>query len=78
MTPTDRRWLRVDEAAELYGIHAKTLFRLCSRRLIPHARIPSARGGRGQIRIDRPAFDAMLEAGEVLPASASIDRRRRS
>ena len=78
MSPTDRRWLRVDEASELYGLHPKTLFRLCSQRLIPPARIPSVRGGRGQIRIDRPAFDAMLEAGEVIPTSAPLDRRRRA
>jgi hypothetical protein len=62
----DRRWLSIPEAAEVYGLHRKSLYILCKKRLIPFSRIPSLRGGRGQLRIDAKKFDEQLEAGEVV------------
>ncbi len=74
-----RRWITVREAAELYAMHPKTILSLCRQRRIPHSRVPSVRGGHGQVRVDRLSFDAQLEAGLVLPeAPAPLDRRRRS
>jgi hypothetical protein len=63
---TDRRWLTIPEAAEAYGLHPKSLYKLCSKRLIPYTRIPSLRGGRGQLRIDAKKFNEQLEAQEVV------------
>jgi len=75
---TERRWLTVRETGELYGLHPKTVFLLCSQRKIPHTRIPSARGGRGQVRVDRVAFDKLLSEREVLvEAPPELDRRKR-
>jgi len=62
----ERRWLTVPEAASAYGLHPKTIYSLCQQRLIPHSRIPSLRGGRGMVRIDRKRLDEQLEAGEVV------------
>jgi hypothetical protein len=62
----ERRWLSIPEAAEVYGLHPKSLYVLCRKRLIPFSRIPSLRGGRGQLRIDAKKFDEMLEAGECV------------
>ena len=73
-----RRFITVSEAAELYSAHPKTILALCRARRIPHTRMPSARGGYGQIRIDRIGTDKILEAGLVLPAEdAPLDRRRK-
>lgn len=72
-----RRWLTTAEAAQLYGWHPKSVLALCARRRIPHVRLPSVRGGRGQIRIDRVALDRQLEANLVQPAPAEpLDRRK--
>lgn len=74
---TPRRWLTVHEAAELYAMHYKTVLSLCRSRRIPFTRVPSARGGHGQIRIDRLGVDRMLEASLVTPtADPPLDRRR--
>lgn len=74
----ERRWLTVRETSELYRLHQKTVLSLCQQRKIAHTRIPSIRGGRGQIRIDRAAFDRQLEEREILPLiePARVDRRR--
>ncbi len=73
-----RRWISCREAGQFYGLHPKTLLALCRQQRIPHVRIPSIHGGRGQIRIDRVAFDGQLE-GQVAPVieAPSLDRRRR-
>ncbi|MBE3126339.1 MAG: hypothetical protein IMZ57_11870 [Acidobacteria bacterium] len=72
-----RRFITVTEAAEVYSMHYKTILALCRARKIPHTRMPSVSGGRGQIRIDRVGCDKMLEGGLVLPAEAQpLDRRR--
>ena len=77
MDPSGRRWISVREAAELYSLHPKTVARLCSLRKIPFSRLPSSRGVRGGIRIDKIACDRMLESGLVVPAEAPpLDRRR--
>jgi hypothetical protein len=62
----ERRWLTIPEAAEAYGLHPKSLYVLCRNHLIPFTRLPSLRGGRGQLRIDRRRFDEQLEAGELV------------
>ncbi len=63
---TDRRWLTIPEAAEAYGLHPKSLYVLCRNHLIPFTRLPSLRGGRGQLRIDRKRMDEQLESKEVV------------
>jgi len=63
---SERRWLSIAEASAAYGLHTKTLYELCRRQLVPHSRIPSLRGGRGQLRIDRVRLDEMLEAQEIV------------
>jgi len=63
---SERRWLTIPEASTAYGLHTKTLYELCRRRLVPHSRIPSLRGGRGMVRIDAKKFNEMLEADEVV------------
>jgi len=74
-----RRWLTPKETGELYGLHPKTVLSLCRQRRIPHTRVPSVRGGHGQIRVDRLGFDRMLEDGLVMPASEGpLDRRHKS
>jgi len=75
-----RRWLTVREAGELFGLHPKTVLALCRQRKLAHSRIPSVNGGRGQIRVDRVAWDRQLEEREVQPVvePARIDRRRKS
>jgi len=77
MSQTERRWISVREAAVIYSLHPKSVYQLCRRRLIPHTRIPSLRGGRGQVRIDRPALDQMLEEREIPAVAEPLDRRRR-
>jgi len=75
----ERRWLKISDAAEVYSLHPKTLFLLCAQNKIPHTRIPSARGGRGSVRVDRVGFDKLLEDGLVVPVERpSLDRRRRT
>lgn len=72
-----RRWISPQECGELYGWHYKTVLALCRARRIPFARLPSLRGGHGQVRVDRLGLEQMLEAGLVMPAAASpLDRRR--
>jgi hypothetical protein len=72
----ERRWLTIPEAAEAYGLHPKSFYILCTKHLIPYARIPSLRGGKGMIRIDRRKMDEQLEAGElVLDARGRKDAR---
>jgi len=63
---SERRWLTIPEASVAYGLHVKTLYELCRRQLVPHSRIPSLRGGRGMVRIDRSKFDEMLEDQELV------------
>lgn len=63
----ERRWLTIPEAATVYSLHPKSLYVLCQKNLIPYSRIPSLRGGKGMIRIDRRKFDEQLEAGELVP-----------
>lgn len=73
-----RRWISPQETAELLGVHYKSVLSLCRARRIPHTRLPSLRGGRGQIRVDRVGLEQLLEAGLVLPAAPPpLDRRRR-
>ena len=73
-----RRFISCREAAELYGLHPKSIQALCRQQRIPHTRIPSIRGGRGQIRVDRVAFDQQLEAQAAPVIEApSLDRRLR-
>jgi hypothetical protein len=62
----ERRWLTIPEAAEVYGLHSKSLYILCRKHLIPFTRIPSLRGGRGQLRIDAKKLNAQLEAQELV------------
>jgi hypothetical protein len=76
MDVSGRRWLTIKLASEVYSLHPKTLLALCRQKRVPFSRVPSIHGGRGQIRIDRSALDRQLEAGEVLPAEATPDRRR--
>jgi len=73
-----RRFISCREAAELYGLHPKSIQALCRQQRIPHTRIPSIHGGRGQIRIDRVEFDKQLLVAAVPVAEApSLDRRLR-
>jgi len=60
------RWLTIEQASQAYGLHPKSLYVLCRQRLIPFTRLPSLRGGRGQLRIDRKRLDEQLEAGEII------------
>jgi len=60
------RWLTIEQASQAYGLHPKSLYVLCRQRLIPFTRLPSLRGGRGQLRIDRKKLDEQLEAGEFV------------
>ena len=77
MSQTERRWISVPEAAAIYSLHPKSVYQLCRKRLIPHTRIPSLHGGRGQVRIDRVEFDQMLEEREIQAAREPLDRRRK-
>lgn len=77
MSLVERRWLTVREAGEVYGLHPKTVFLLCARHKIPHTRIPSARGGRGQVRVDRVSFDKLLEERGVPATEKPLDKRIR-
>ncbi len=77
MPSFDRRWLTVREAGEVYGLHPKTVFLLCAHHKIPHTRIPSARGGRGQVRVDRVGFDRLLEERGVPALETPLDKRIR-
>ena len=61
-----KRWLSIPEAAEYYGLHPKSLYELTKQRLIPFTRIPSLRGGRGMIRIDRRRLDELMEQDEIV------------
>lgn len=63
---TEPRWLSIPDASLAYGLHRKTLYALCRKNLIPFSRIPSLRGGRGMIRIDRRRFDEQLEGSEII------------
>jgi len=73
-----RRWLTIKLASEVYSLHPKTLLALCRQQRIPHTRIPSIHGGRGQIRVDRVEFDKQLLVAAVPVAEApSLDRRLR-
>jgi len=60
------RWLTIESASVEYGLHRKSLYALCRKNLIPFARIPSLRGGRGQLRIDARKLDEMLEGQEIV------------
>jgi hypothetical protein len=72
-----RRWASCGRVAEIYGWHPKTVQKLCAQRRIPFCRLPSTRGGRGQIRVDLIALEQLLEASTVRPAAAPLDNRRR-
>lgn len=74
-----KRWLTVRETAEAYSWHPKTVLALARARKIPFTRLPSARGGRGSIRIDRVALDRELWEREIQPTAepTRIDRRRK-
>lgn len=74
-----RRWITCLEAADLYGWHVKTVYKLVAQRRLAFTRLPGVReGSRGDIRIDRRALDEMLETRAVQPiAPAPLDRRRR-
>jgi len=63
---SEKRWLTIEDASAEYGLHPKSLYTLCRKNLIPYARIPSLRGGRGQIRIDARKLDEQLEAQEIV------------
>ena len=63
---TEARWLTIEQASQAYGLHPKSLYVLCRNHLIPFTRLPSLRGGRGQLRIDRRRWDEQLEAGELV------------
>jgi len=78
MDLSGRRFISCREAGQLYGLHPKSVLALCRQGRIPHTRIPSIHGGRGQIRIDRVEFDKQLLVAAVPVAEApSLDRRRR-
>jgi excisionase family DNA binding protein len=62
---TEKRWLTVDEAGEVYSLHPTTVYKLCKERRIPWVRIPSLRNGRGMVRIDRRRMDELLEREEI-------------
>ena len=73
----ERRFIKISEASILYSLHPKTVAGLVRARRLPHVRLPSLHGSRGQVRIDRVLVDEMLEKGEVLPAEKpSLDRRK--
>jgi len=61
--PTTRTFLTVDEAAEILGLHVRTVYKL-----VADGEIPSVRFG-GSIRIPR---DKLLALGDIpSPAEAS-------
>jgi len=63
---SEKRWLTIEDAATEYRLHKKSLYSLVRQNLIPYARIPSLRGGRGQIRIDARRLDEQLEGQELV------------
>jgi hypothetical protein len=72
-----RRWLTIAQAADLIGLHPKSVYQLCRKRKITYSKIPSLRGGRGMIRVDRIGLERMLEERAVQAVETPHDRRRR-
>jgi len=58
--PAARRWLTVAEVAEELGCHPISVYRLCSRRKIPHAKA----SGVG-VRIDRADLERFMQGSKV-------------
>jgi excisionase family DNA binding protein len=58
--PTERRWLTVAEVAKFLDCHPISIYRLCSRRALPHAKA----AGVG-IRIDRKDLECYLDNARV-------------
>jgi len=73
-----RRWLTVAQAADLIGLHPKSVYQLCRQRQITYTKIPSLRGGRGMVRVDRIGLERMLEERAVQAIEAPLDKRRRA
>ena len=61
--PADRRWLTVAEVAEELGCHPISVYRLCGRRKMPHAKA----AGVG-IRVDRADLERFMQ-GSKIPAA---------
>ena len=76
MNPRGVRWLTIAQASEAYGLCRQSLYFLCKKNLIPFARIPSLRGGRGQLRIDAKRWDERLEAQEIVSDVGTLARRK--
>ena len=77
MDAPTRRWLTVSQAAGLISLHPKSVYQLCRQRQLTYSRIPSLRGGRGMIRVDRIGLERMLEERAVQAVEAPLDRRRK-
>ena len=65
----ERRWLRVNEFAELIGCHPVTVRKLIRRRAVPFVK----RSGIG-IRVDFKKFEDEMERTEVLPLRKRKDK----
>ena len=65
--PIERRWLKVSETAEYLGMNAKSVYRSCSARLIPHCKIRGV-----GIRIDKHELDQLLERRGVGPEEYGV------
>lgn len=59
-TPAERRWLTVAEVAKFLNCHPISVYRLCSRRKLPHAKA----AGVG-IRIDRKDLERYLDNARI-------------
>lgn len=60
--PTGKRWLKVEEAAALLGIHKVTLYKLCKAGRIPHAKIKGV-----GLRVDGVRLEKQIEAQVQIP-----------
>ena len=54
--PMERRWITAVETAEYLGLNPKSVYRSCSARKLPPAKVPGV-----GVRIDKRALDALLE-----------------
>jgi excisionase family DNA binding protein len=59
----EKRWLKVEEAAALLGIHKVTLYKLCKAGRIAHARIKGV-----GLRVDGTRLEQMIEKQVIVPA----------
>ena len=58
----EKRYLKIKEAAAYLGIHEKSLYRACYRRVIPFSKAP----GIG-VRFDKRRLDELLESRSLGP-----------